>query len=452
MRIRPPSETPDDPAAFLEEPEDLAFNGAGRLRASGGNGAGDGAAAKPSTRQRPPVRRPIGFGDVVWFLPRLVLRILFPKLFDRYVMGELFGPLLFGWTLFLILFVFAVELFKLAQYAARGADPHQIGEMLWLKVILSSVYCLPMAMLLSGLLAFGRLSGESELIATQAGGIPNLRALRNVFLLGLALSFVGVYLNENIIPPAGKRFHFLEDQVKTILKGKLLEEVGDTKAFVIQDYEGGKLARLVVAKKLTPERPPDPARLEDVTYIQYEKGEWSTIVQARRAEWLKQRMWRFIDADTQLRHSVTNDQRFFMHSETLDLELNKTPQQIAKEQREADQMTYNELKDYIQQLKAQKMRGKVIRELEVDLELKRAVPFAAVVFALIGAPLGIRRQRSTAGVGIGLSLLIIILYYVLMSFLGALGTSGQIEALHAAWGANAVGLIAGIILVLRSSR
>src|SRR4051794_15317381 len=58
-----------------------------------------------------------GFGlmDVVWFLPRLLLRLFFPKLLDRYVMGELLVPLAFGWTLFIVLFVFTVNLFKLAQ-------------------------------------------------------------------------------------------------------------------------------------------------------------------------------------------------------------------------------------------------------------------------------------------------------------------------------------------------
>ena len=89
--------------------------------------------------------------------------------------------------------------------------------------------------------------------------------------------------------------------------------------------------------------------------------------------------------------------------------------------------------------------------MEVELERKLAVPFAAVVLALIGAPLGIRKQRSTTGVGIGLSLLIIIIYYVGMSFMGVLGQNGQLEPQVAAWGANAGGLLVGLYLTLRSS-
>jgi lipopolysaccharide export system permease protein len=95
---------------------------------------------------------------------------------------------------------------------------------------------------------------------------------------------------------------------------------------------------------------------------------------------------------------------------------------------------------------------KVVRELEVEMERKLAIPFAALVLACIGAPLGIRRQRSTAGVGIGLSLLIIIIYYIGMGVLGALGQNGQIGALEAAWGCNVVGLLVGLFLTWRSSR
>src|SRR5437868_7117012 len=120
-------------------------------------GAGfPGADPEPEPRRAAPkVRGGFGVMDVVWFLPRLVLRLFFPKLLDRYVMGELLVPLAFGWTLFIVLFVFTVNLFKLAQMAARGARLDTVAQMLGLRIVLDSVYCLPMAMLLAGLLALG---------------------------------------------------------------------------------------------------------------------------------------------------------------------------------------------------------------------------------------------------------------------------------------------------------
>ena len=438
--------------------------------ASAGNGAAAPPPERPAVEPRRRQRAPFGVMDVVWFLPRMLSRVLFPKLVDRYVLGELLGPLAFGWTLFIVLFVFSVHLFKIAQLAARGAEMEVLAEMLGLRVVLASVYCLPMAMLLAGLLAFGRLSGDSELTAMQAGGIPNLRVIRNAFIVGLLLSFGGLAMNEYVVPPAGKRLQALEDGVKKSLAGKILEDLTEQKHTVLQDYEGGSLARVIVARKFEPENPPYPALLRDVTYMQYDKGRVvTTLVQAERAEWVGPdknskrgaQLWRFVNGSTQLMAQVTEGQKWVMGFETLELRMNKTPQQVARDQKNADQMTYADLNEYIRDLKNSMASGairsterqkRVIRELEVEMERKLAIPFAALVLAMVGAPLGIRKQRSTTGVGIGLSLLIIILYYVGMSALGALGESGSIGAREAAWGCNVAGLVVGLFLPWRSSR
>jgi lipopolysaccharide export system permease protein len=414
-------------------------------------GAATGAAR--ANGQGPAVpRRPFGVLDILFFPTRLIQRILFPRLLDRYIQGELFGPLVFGWTLFIVLFVCSFSLFKLAQLAARGARLSAIAEVFWLRVVESSVYCLPMAVLLAGLMAFGRLSGDSELIATQACGVPNLRGIWNAFLLGLVLSFAGLAMNEYVIPPAGKRLHLVEDQIKAELRGQVLEEISEQKSFVLQENEDGKLARLVVARNFEPEEPPHPATLREVTYVQYEKGEWSTIVQSARAEWIKNAQWRFYHPEVQFRSQAMRGKQLRVNSEILDVKFNKSPEQVRREQKDADQMSYRELDAYIRTLKAQGgVRNRIIREFEVEKERKLAIPFAALVLAMIGAPLGIRRQRSTAGVGIGLSLLIIIIYYFGMGFLGVLGQSGQLSPVVAAWGCNGVGLLAGFFLTWRSS-
>jgi lipopolysaccharide export system permease protein len=423
----------------------------------------DGAASRPfedeeDPRPRRRARRSFGVMDAVWFLPRLLYRFLFWKLLDRYVIGELIGPLLFGWTMFIVLFVMGVNLYKLAQMAAAGAPLPTVAELLALRVVLSSSYCLPMAMLLAGLMAFGRLSGDSELVAMQAGGIRNLRVIWNAFLLGLALSFVGLALNEYVVPPAGRRLHHLEDVIKVMLKGKVLDALTDEKAFIIQDFEHKQLARLVAARKFEPANPPSPDILRDVTYIQYDNGKVEMIVEAKWAEYLGPDkdapgtiQWDFHEATVQLMWEYTQGKTSIMASKELPLTLNKSPRQVQREQKDADQMTYRELKSYIKYLKANRARGKVVRELEVELERKLSIPFAAVVLALIGATLGIRRQRSTAGVGIGLSLLIIIVYYVGMSFLGVLGQTGKLWPLEAAWGCNIAGLVVGLFLTWRSA-
>src|SRR6266542_7112482 len=79
-------------------------------RAPSGNGY------VPEGPRRPEVEEPaLGVMDGVWFLPRQALKLLFffPKLVDRYVIGELLGPLGFGWSMFILIFVCSFNLFRL---------------------------------------------------------------------------------------------------------------------------------------------------------------------------------------------------------------------------------------------------------------------------------------------------------------------------------------------------
>jgi lipopolysaccharide export system permease protein len=85
----------------------------------------------------------------------------------------------------------------------------------------------------------------------------------------------------------------------------------------------------------------------------------------------------------------------------------------------------------------------------VEIHKKYAFPFAAIVFVLVGAPLGARVRRGGAGVGGGLSFLFFLVYY--MASLGGekLGDRGIIAPVVGMWGINVVLGGAGLIFVLR---
>jgi lipopolysaccharide export system permease protein len=69
------------------------------------------------------------------------------------------------------------------------------------------------------------------------------------------------------------------------------------------------------------------------------------------------------------------------------------------------------------------------------------------VFALIGAPIGMRPQRTGAALGFGLSVLIIFGYYLLLFICGALGQTEVLSPILAGWLPNGLCLSIGIFLV-----
>ncbi len=126
-----------------------------------------------------------------------------------------------------------------------------------------------------------------------------------------------------------------------------------------------------------------------------------------------------------------------------------TPDEISANDRKPDEMTIPEL------LRAIEIRGKTGAEagdLWMAFHLRIAVPWACLIFGILGAALGSRPQRSSSSVGLGFSVIIIFVYYVIMSFGRALGESGSLPPLLAAWVANFVFLVISVFFCLRANR
>ena len=93
-----------------------------------------------------------------------------------------------------------------------------------------------------------------------------------------------------------------------------------------------------------------------------------------------------------------------------------------------------------------------INEYQVEWHKKFAIPFACIVFVLIGAPLAIRFPRGGPGMVIAISLLIFGIYY--MSLIGgeSLGNEGQIKPFWGPWAPNLFFLLLSIWGLARMGR
>jgi lipopolysaccharide export system permease protein len=386
------------------------------------------------------------------------------KILDRYIARELIGPFIFGVAAFTLIFISGQYLFKLTSFVAKGAPLADVLELLVLRMAPVVVLTFPMATLLATLLSFGRLSGDMEVVAMMAGGTSFMRIAIPAFIMGLLVSVLGLFANEQLVPPAGRAVRQIEARIVDALRAEGADIAAPTKgrSFVIQDTEGGQLKRLVIAGGFDFSE----QRLDRVTYLEYagkpgQAPHVVAMVEADRAFWdpkLKDR-WVFKDGvfrwlgegPAPRKGQPGESYRSTLAFKEQSFRLNKTPRQIVAEGKDAEEMSYGELRGYIGNLREQGASLKTLRELEVDLYNKLAIPFTSTVFALIGAPLGLRRLRGGAAVGLGVSILIIFCYYVLWHSLSVLGENGQLSPALASWLANIVGLGVGGALVLRSA-
>ncbi len=112
-------------------------------------------------------------------------------------------------------------------------------------------------------------------------------------------------------------------------------------------------------------------------------------------------------------------------------------------------MTLAELRDAIA---AKTASGDPAYVERVELQRKFSIPFACLVFAALGVPLGIQPSRSVHSRGFSLSLVLIFLYYLLLTFGQNLGERGTLPPIVAVWLPNAVLAIVGGVLLLRAGQ
>ena len=127
------------------------------------------------------------------------------------------------------------------------------------------------------------------------------------------------------------------------------------------------------------------------------------------------------------------------------------PLDLAKVPKDANDMTLK------QALEAERIYKKVgdlkeIRRIQVRIQEKFTLPFACLVFGLIGSSLGSKTNlRSSKSQGFGLSVILILIYYVLSFVFSSFGVKGLLTPIIATWLPVFISLCGGIYLLRKSS-
>ncbi|NIM05874.1 MAG: LptF/LptG family permease, partial [Armatimonadetes bacterium] len=108
-----------------------------------------------------------------------------------------------------------------------------------------------------------------------------------------------------------------------------------------------------------------------------------------------------------------------------------------------------ELKTHITILRGQERDAS---EFEVELPRRLALPFASLVFALIGTPLGMRSHRRSSSLGLAFTVLIVFFYYIVWNWLGVAAENGALAPAAAAWLPNIFFAATGLILIFTARK
>lgn len=388
------------------------------------------------------------FRKIRWRLPNFALPSF--ALLDRYILVELLVPFFFGLGIFTSLGVSIGTLFDLVRRVTESGLLLGVAvQILLLKMPNFIVLAFPMSILLASLMAYSRLSSDSELIALRSLGISLYRLIVPALLLSLMVTGVTFLMNNWVAPAANYQATVTLEQALNSDRPSF-----NTNNIVYPEYRQVKqpdgsektvLSRLFYAEEFNGEN------MKELTILDRSQKDVNQIVTAESAKWnIAENTWDFFNGTVYL---IAPDGTYrnivrFQHQQ---LALPRAPIDLANRGRDYGEMSIHQALDY---LKVIELSGdeKKIRKLKVRIQEKMALPFVCMVFGLVGAALGVRPQNANKATSFGICVGLIFAYYLLSFLTSAMGVWGVLTPFMSAWTPNFLGLGAGILLLIRSTR
>ena len=378
---------------------------------------------------------------------RLIQRI---PLLDRWLIGELLGPLLFAIAAFTVVSLSVGVMFELVRQIVESGLPVAIAvQVLLLRLPSFLVISFAMATLMASLLAYSRLSANSELTALRSVGVTATRMIVPALVVALLMSGLTFVFNDVVVPRANRS---AEITLRRALGKAIATEKGSNIVYSrfgrIQDPDGSTskgLTQLFYARQFL------DGVMSGVTVLDFTRAGFTQMLVADRAVWNEsQAKWQFFDGQiltlTPSGSTTSADFDQYLYP------LSAAPIRIAQLPKDANNMTVAEALR-ARELLEQAGDIKEARRLQVRIQEKFTLPMACLVFGLIGASLGAKpNSRTSRSQGFGISVVLILVYYVLSFSFSSLGVKGTLPPLLAAWSPVLISLAGGGFLLRQASR
>jgi len=375
-------------------------------------------------------------------------------LIDRWLLGQIIPPMVFAISAFTIISLSVGIMFDLIRKIVEFGLPLFLA----LKVLFFSlpsflVLSFPMAVLLSTLLAYGKLSSNSELLALKSLGIKTSRIISPAIALSIFMTGLTFYFNDNLVPASKK---LAETTLRAGIGSSFSGETG--KDNIMFSRYGSRinssnnkptktntyLTHIFYAAWY------ENNIMQGVTLLDFSREDFQQILKAKTGRFdQKNSSWIFSEGSIV---SITpNGQTTNIKFKEYTYPFVEGPLDLAKVPKDATEMT---LKQALKAEKIYKKTGnlKEIRRIQVRIQEKFTLPFACLVFGLIGSSLGSKSNlRSSKSQGFGLSVILILIYYVMSFLFSSFGVKGILPPIIAAWLPIFISLGGGVYFLRKSS-
>jgi lipopolysaccharide export system permease protein len=419
------------------------------------------------------------------------------RILTRYILRAHIAPFLFALiTLTSLLFVNNVAR-RFPDMAGKGLPMSVIGEVMGLSLPHIVALTLPMAVLVAVLYAFSQLTADNEVTALKASGVNLLRLQFSLVIAAAVLGLFMLYFNDRILPETNHQLKKLLMDINRKSPTLQLKEqvINDIQTSDLQtryflqaaaiDARTNRLRDVVIYDLSRPGA--DRTIYADSGRMAFNQAQTNlfltlydgSIQEMRQSEpqnyqrvFFKQQHLEVEGIGNVLERTMEDSYRSDreMSLAMLQAAVDSSRVELTRIQKDARQYTTNAIREVLQpngstegqtiqaasELRMLSARAEAetrrMNEYQVEYHKKFAIPFACIVFVLIGAPLAVRFPRGGPGMVIAVSLLIFGIYY--MSLIGgeSLGDKGTIRPFWGPWAPNFLFLLLSIGGLVRMGR
>ncbi|MBP1661159.1 MAG: permease YjgP/YjgQ family protein [Candidatus Aminicenantes bacterium] len=370
-----------------------------------------------------------------------------PRLIDRYVLREVVPPFLIGLVLVVFVLLMNQVLLLAELFIDKGVPVFEAVRILGLLVPSILVFALPMAVLMGVLGGLARLSSDSEIIALQAVGIGPRRLGRPILAFGLCGALLTLPLALVVAPRANSAWvqamtRSVLGRVQLKVEPLVFNEALPNIVFFVREAGRDDRWRDVFAHMTD-----DPA---NPRVVLARSGTIRLFPERRRA------ILELVDGvvysgppNAPEKDTLTAFERL---EEEIDVESLFPAISSAKRVREKDIGELTRDLAALETAASGPRDDREIRAHRIEIHKKIALPAACFVLALLGLPLGLMTGRAGRTGGFSLGLVIILLYYVLLTAGESAAMDGRLSAVLGMWGPDILLSAAGALLYAMPGR
>jgi len=358
------------------------------------------------------------------------------RIINRYLMREIVGIFALGLTIFTLVLLMGRMVKLMEMVVANGVPLAEVLRLILLLLPSFLVLTIPMAFLLAVLLAFGRLSNDNEITILKACGLSLGALLPPVLLTAAAAALLTLFISVVAVPWGNTGFKQMTmDVARKYAASAIRERIfrDDLPGIVlyVDQYDEARrtMQRVMIQDSRDPERPLTIFAKSGLVSSDEVNG-----------------VLRILLKNGSIHTQHKNDYRLVSFGEYL----------LTAESGRSTPPVRTELDLGIAELQrgssSALLTPQARLKMATELHSRFAFPCATFVFAILALPLGLSNRRSGKGSGFTISILILLVYYVLLSFLRTLAEKGGIPPALAVWLPNLLFLAIGLLLLRLASQ